>query len=332
MMVSTVSKVLCVLFVPVLVAASWAALAVRPTVPLLDAQGRATAVLVTGASSGIGLSAALHLQRQGLHIFAGFRKDADRERLSELGLDPIQLDVPSTSDIAMADARIKDSGLSLVALVNNAGLTTKRPLETVAMASVRRILDVNVFASLELTQQMLPLLRSTARKIVGKSQQRGARIVFIGSVSGIVTLKLNGVYSMSKYALESMADTFRRELATTGIGVSMVNPGYINTNFRKRGAASIQAETLSDRDQALYGADFEKLSRKIARRPTFAAPCCDGTDTAIADAILSPRPRTRYYPAVAMPHVPAWAVAPVLRLFSVVPFTEPVVDWLLAKV
>ena len=316
------------LSLPVFVAASWAALSVRPTVPLRDAQGRATAVLITGASSGIGLSAALHLQRKGLHVFAGFRKEADGERLSGLGLDPLKLDVTSTPDIAAAAARIEKSGRSLVALVNNAGLTTKRPLETVSLGSVRKILDVNVLAALEVTQKMLPLLRKT----VDKEPKNGARIVFIGSVSGIVSLKLNGVYSMSKYALESMADTFRRELGPTGMGVALVNPGYINTNFRQRGADSIQTERLSTRDQELYGPEFEKLSRKIAQRPNFAAPCCDGTDDAIADAILSPRPRTRYYPAVAMPHVPAWIVTPVIRLFSVIPFTEPVVDWLLAKV
>ena len=172
---------------------------------------------------------------------------------------------------------------------------------------------------------MLPLLRETV--LSSDCGNHGALIIFVGSVSGIISLPLNGVYSMSKYALESMADTFRRELSRTGIGVSMVNPGYINTGFRARGAASIQAETLGNSDRALYGPEFEKLSRKIAQRPKFAS-----RESTVLLTPASPRPRTRYYPAVAMPRVPAWAVAPVLRLFSVVPFTEPIVDWLLANV
>ena len=157
-------------------------------------------------------------------------------------------------------------------------------------------------------------------------------MVFIGSVSGIVSLKLNGVYSSTKYAMEAMADTLRRELRPWGISVAMVNPGYINTNFRKKGAASIHADTLSDAEQRLYGPAFATLSRKIEQRPAFAAPCCLGTDRAIAHAISSPLPRPRYYPAVALPNVPAFIVAPVLRWFSLHPVLERLLDVVLEKV
>ena len=111
----------CALAFPVALAVAWSLLAVRPPVPLRDSEGRATSVLVTGASSGIGMSAATHLKRQGFHVFAGYRKDTHAERLSELGLDPVKLDVTESDDITATVRYIKDSGRRLVALVNNAG-------------------------------------------------------------------------------------------------------------------------------------------------------------------------------------------------------------------
>jgi|TARA_B110000090_G_C13286865_1_gene410333 NAD(P)-dependent dehydrogenase (short-subunit alcohol dehydrogenase family) len=288
--------------------------------PLVNAGG---AVLVTGASSGIGLSAAKRLKQEGLTVFAAHRKAQDAIVLESFGLIPILLDVTIPAHIEAAFQTIQQSQVPLVGIVNNAGSTTKKPLETVHMSTVRQVFDVNVFGALAVTQRFLPLLRDTV------SNGGGARVVFIGSVSGIISLPLNGVYSMSKYALEAMADTLRRELYKSNIAVSMVNPAYVNTNFRSRGVNSIQ--DISALERTLYGAEFDKLNRKMKKRVTFAAPCCNVTDDAISHAVLSANPRTRYYPAVVAPHVPAWLMTPVIRSLGVFTFTERLADWIVVK-
>lgn len=203
---------------------------------------------------------------------------------------------------------------------NNAGSTTKKPLETVDMRVVRQVFDVNVFGALEVTQKFLPLLRETVEA------GGGARIVFIGSVSGIISLPLNGVYSMTKYSMEAMADTYRRELHKFGISVSMVNPAYVNTNFRQRGADTVKEDSLTLNEKKNYGQDFAHLVKKMNKRGTFAATCCDVTDTAIANAVISAYPKTRYYPAVVAPHVPAWIVTPLIRSFGIFTMTDRILD------
>ena len=289
--------------------------------PLVHPNG---AVLITGASSGIGLSAAKHLQSQGFHVFAACRKEKDAQRLTNVGLNPLIIDVTKESTIdeaVLAVTRyVKTSGIPLVSIINNAGSTTKKPLETVDMRVVRQVFDVNVFGALEVTQKFLPLLRETVEA------GGGARIVFIGSVSGIISLPLNGVYSMTKYSMEAMADTYRRELHKFGISVSMVNPAYVNTNFRQRGADTVKEDSLTLNEKKNYGQDFAHLVKKMNKRGTFAATCCDVTDTAIANAVISAYPKTRYYPAVVAPHVPAWIVTPLIRSFGIFTMTDRILD------
>lgn len=281
---------------------------------------RGGAILITGASSGIGLSAAKRLHADGFHVFAGCRKESSFGALKEFGLTPLLLDVTNSEMIDRAVEKVSMSELPLVGLINNAGTTTKKPLETVLMDTVHHVFDVNVFGALEVTQKFLPLLRKSSRNRVG------ARIVFIGSVSGIISLRLNGVYSMSKYSLEAMADTFRRELHKFGISVSMVNPAYVNTNFRVKGADTLRSKSKTEKMH--YAPEFKSLQKKMERRTDFASPCCDVTDHAVSHAITSRWPRTRYYPAVVAPRIPAWAATPLIRLLGVVPFTDRLLDYI----
>jgi len=303
--------------------------------PLINQNG---SILITGSSSGIGLSAAKRLHSEGFHIYAAYRKEKDFHMLQTLGLTPILLDVTNSKQIDDAVNTIKQSKYPLVGIINNAGSTTKKPLEFVTMSKVKQVFDVNVLGALEVTQKFLPLLRETINTkgmqdeentdtgsgIDGIGKYNGARIVFIGSVSGIISLPLNGVYSMTKYSMEAMADTFRRELYKFGIAVSMVNPAYVNTNFRQKGEATIQ--NLDEKEKEFYGQEFNKLEKKMKKRIGFAAKCCDVTDDAIVDAIMSKYPRTRYYPAVVAPHVPAWVMTPIIRMFGVFTFTDRLLD------
>ena len=134
---------------------------------------------------------------------------------------------------------------------------------------------------------------------------------------------------MTKYSLEAMADTFRRELHKFGISVSMVNPAYVNTNFREKGADTLRRKT--EIEKMHYELEFKSLQKKMERRTEFASPCCNVTDNAISHAITSRWPRTRYYPAVVAPRIPAWAATPLIRLFGVLPFTDKLLDFIVLK-
>jgi len=181
------------------------------------------AFLVTGASSGIGRSTALLLDRNGFQVFAGVRKsehgEALRRQASER-LTPILLDVtdPKSIEAAVSSVSTALGGRALAGLVNNAGIDIAGPLETSSVADARLQFEVNVFGLLAVTQGFLPLLR-----------QSPGRIVNIGSVLGRLAIPFMGAYSASKFALEGLTDALRIELLPWGIHVSLIEPGPVAT-------------------------------------------------------------------------------------------------------
>ncbi|MDP3209060.1 MAG: SDR family NAD(P)-dependent oxidoreductase, partial [Rhodoglobus sp.] len=179
------------------------------------------AVLVTGASTGIGRATALLLHERGFTVYAGVRRPEDGASLRAAASDrlvPLIIDVTDPEAIAAAAGEITRAGVALVGLVNNAGIAAAAPLEFVPLADFRHQLEVNVVGQLAVTQAMLPLLR----------EDRG-RIVNITSVAGLFAGPMLGPYHASKWALEAMTDTMRMELAPWGIRVSAVEPGQIAT-------------------------------------------------------------------------------------------------------
>jgi|TARA_B110000208_G_scaffold16037_2_gene19234 NAD(P)-dependent dehydrogenase (short-subunit alcohol dehydrogenase family) len=288
----------------------------------------ASAVVVTGASSGIGRAAALELSRRGFIVFAGIRKASDGNALKALdttgNIRTLQLDVTKPSQISAAvetvEAACKIDGRTLTSLVNNAGVTFKRPLETVEMSRVRQVFDVNYFGVLAVTQAFLPLLR--------KSQ---GRIVNVGSVQGVISMPMQGLYASSKFALEALSDTLRLELAPHGIMVSMVNPGYINTAIR--GKAKVKREDITAYERREYGKIFDKLAAKAEEHAALAPPCCAMTDTDIVHALTATRPATRYYPATGAVKAgrlfPASVAVFIIRCFSIHPILDHIKDYLI---
>ncbi|HOY82414.1 MAG TPA: SDR family NAD(P)-dependent oxidoreductase, partial [Rhodoglobus sp.] len=176
----------------------------------------ASAVLVTGASTGIGRATALALDARGITVFAGVRKPADGDALVAAGqhIVPLILDVTVAEQIAAAARSIAESGIPLVGLVNNAGIAAAAPLEFIAVDDFRHQLEVNVVGQLAVTQSVLPLLRASK-----------GRIVNITSIGGLISGPMLGPYHASKFALEAMTDTLRIELAPWGIGVAAIEPG-----------------------------------------------------------------------------------------------------------
>jgi len=291
-----------------------------------------SAVLVTGASSGIGRASALALHERGFVVYAGVRDPKTAQELAQIHgarMRPLILDVSNAEDIDKAFDTINAAsqvagGGVLVGLVNNAGTTYKRPLETASLDSVRGLFEVNVFGALAVTQRFLPLLR----------RSRG-RVVNIGSVQGIISMPMQGPYAATKFALEALSDTLRQELAPLGVSVSMVNPGYVHTGIRGKGSPPRSNASLTETERRVYYPRFEALWHNDAKHDRLAPPCCVQTDAAIMHALTDPRPLTRYYPGTAAVALgdwfPAWLAAVLIRTFSVHPTLDRLKDLLLAK-
>ena len=156
-------------------------------------------VLITGASSGIGEATAHHLKELGFGPVGAVRRDEDAERLGSAGLRTVKLDVTDAESIAAARAELGD--VPLAGLVNNAGIAVAAPIEFMPLDQLRRQLEINLVGQVAVTQQFLPALRAG----------RG-RIVNVSSIGGRVALPLMGAYNMSKFGLEAMSDSLRRQI------------------------------------------------------------------------------------------------------------------------
>lgn len=247
------------------------------------------AIVVTGASSGIGEASALRLDRRGFRVFAGVRRKADGAALKKKAserLTPVIIDVTDDKSIAAAAASVGeavgDGGLA--GLVNNAGVVAPGPLEFIPLDDLRRQLEVNVIGQIAVTQAFLPLIR----------KGRG-RIVNIGSIRGRIAGPFAGTYAASKFAMEALTDSLRQELRPWGIHVSIVEPGRIDTPLWSKGLAAadelekqLPKEALDLYDTAI--AAVRRSNEKSAQEGT--SP--DEVAKAVAHALLSKRPKTRY--------------------------------------
>jgi NAD(P)-dependent dehydrogenase (short-subunit alcohol dehydrogenase family) len=193
------------------------------------------AVLITGASSGMGKACALRLSQGGFAVFAAVRKERDAQALREAlapRLVPVILDVTDEGTISEAfrtiEAAVGSAGLA--GLVNNAGIAVTGPVELVPLGDLRRQYEINVFGQVAVTQAFLPLLRAA----------RG-RIVNIGSVGARFALPFGGPLNSSKAAFESLNDSLRMELRPWGIHVVLVSPGSIRTSAEAKLAAESEA-------------------------------------------------------------------------------------------
>lgn len=246
------------------------------------------AVVITGASTGIGAACALDLDRRGFQVFAGVRRVEDGDRLrqrSSARLAPLRLDVTDPASIRLAtevvQSRVGQSGLA--GLINNAGIAVAGPLEAVPIPDLRRQLDVNVIGPVAVTQAFLPLLR----------QGRG-RIINIGSIAGRATMPLMGPYSASKYALEAITDALRLELLPWGIHVSIIEPGAIATPiWEKSNQDAAALEAASPEMARLYAGAVAAVKKVVAEAARRAIPP-DAVVDAVVQALTASRPKTRY--------------------------------------
>ena len=247
------------------------------------------AVLVTGASTGIGEACAVHLHGLGHTVFAGVRRDADAERLQmRLGdrLVPVMLDVTDQGQIDAAAATVADAtgSMRLAGVVNNAGIGIGGPVEELPLDHWRHQFEVNVIGQVAVTKAVIPMLRAGA-----------GRIVFIGSISGRIATPMMAPYSASKHAIEAIGEALRHELADWDIKVAVVEPGAIRTPIWEKGRAR-----ADDLDSFVSPEGRERYARFIDLvRRAIDAQERNGADPAIVaraveHALFSPRPKDRY--------------------------------------
>jgi NAD(P)-dependent dehydrogenase (short-subunit alcohol dehydrogenase family) len=250
------------------------------------------AVVVTGASTGIGLAIARVLVGHGVHVFGSVRRRADADRVrSELGqgFSPLVFDVTDTAAIqaAVPVVAARLDGRTLWGLVNNAGIAIGGPLIHQPLDEVRRVLEVNVIGALAATQAFAPLL-GTDRARTGTP----GRIVNISSVAGRMSAPFLGAYAASKRALEGLSHSLRRELMIFGIDVILVNPGSIATPIWDK-AEMADGSRYADTEYQPYLARFLTAALKGGRGGLTAEAVGDVVWTALS----ADHPRT-FYPVL----------------------------------
>jgi len=205
------------------------------------------AVLITGASTGIGRNMAERLVKEGYFVYAGARKDKDLAELDAIDdMQAVRLDVTKQEDVDAAVEMITAEGRGLWGLVNNAGVATTGPVAEIRDSEVDFVFEVNVKGVIRVTRAFLPLL-----------VENQGRIVTTGSVAGIGSGSAGSVYSMSKHAVEAFTDSLAGEMAETGVQVSVIEPGSYKSRIRRttigRISGNIEASgaELSDEMRAL---------------------------------------------------------------------------------
>jgi NAD(P)-dependent dehydrogenase (short-subunit alcohol dehydrogenase family) len=272
----------------------------------------ARSVLVTGCSSGIGRCVALGLKARGYRVFASARRPADLEDLARNGLEPVELHLERPESVRAAAREVVEAcDGALYGLFNNGAYGQPGAVEDLSWEVLEAQLRANLLGWHELTRLLIPTMR-----------RRGeGRIVQNSSVLGLVAMPYRGAYNCSKYALEGLTDTLRLELHGSGIHVSLVEPGPIESRFRANAHAkfveNIDAEASVHRDN--YRAMIARLEHEGATTRFTLPP--EAVLAKVIHALESPRPRARY--AVT---TPTYLFAFLRRVLSTAQM-----DWLLRK-
>jgi NAD(P)-dependent dehydrogenase (short-subunit alcohol dehydrogenase family) len=244
------------------------------------------AIVISGASTGIGASSAERLARDGFLVFAGVRTDSDAAAVEALhpNVRALRLDVTDDASIEAAVTTVAEEGVLLRGLVNNAGIAVGGPVEFLPLALWRRVYDVNLFGAIGLTQAFLPLLRAA----------RG-RLVFVGSIGGRMAAPFIAPYSSSKFALRALADALRVELRPTGIRVVLIEPGGVKTPIWRKGRDSKQEllDAMAPAAVHHYGPQMDAMFAATESEERSGMPV-ERVSDAIAEALTSPKPRSNY--------------------------------------
>ena len=246
-------------------------------------------ILITGCSTGIGYDAAYALKAKGWRVFATCRKEEDAEHLRARGLESWRIDYADEESVRKgAEEALNRTDGRLDALFNNGAYGLVGPVEDVPRQAMREIFEANLFGPHQLITHILPAMRAAG----------GGRIVNCSSVLGMVALGYRGPYNASKFALEGLTDTLRREIAGEPIDVILIEPGPILTPFRRnvrphyeahvrprRAASTHPEERWEELEQRLYK---DKEGGRYDLQPS-------AVTAKLIHALESPRPKARYF-------------------------------------
>lgn len=247
---------------------------------IADEHDSMKAVLVTGASSGIGEKITETLANNGFYVYATARKDEDLERLDAMeNVSSVRLDVTIPQQINAAAAFVESQGRGLWGVVNNAGVAFYGPLSDGPESELMLTFDINVYGPYRVNRAFLPMLIAS-----------GGRTTTISSISAFIPGN-SGSYSMSKAAVEGYTDTLANELEPKGVHVSAVEPGAFKSEIVDKLKA--RAFELAESGEMELDEDTRKaLEESAANRQTMKEP------TEVAEAVLTlmttDNPKRRY--------------------------------------
>jgi len=242
-------------------------------------------ILVTGCSSGIGAHCALRLKEAGWRVFPTARDPADIARLRAAGLEALRLDYADRASIAEAvDTVLAATDGRIDAVFNNGAYALAGAVEDLPTEALAAQFEANLFGWHDLTRRLIPVMR----------RQGSGRIVQCSSVLGYVPMKYRGAYIASKFALEGLTETLRLELLDTGIHVSLIEPGPIDSRFEQnalavfRKAIDIDGSVHAD----VYRTRIARMERGGSTSRFKLGP--EAVYRKLVHALESPNPRPRY--------------------------------------
>ena len=249
-----------------------------PVAASADEHEAQKAVLVTGASSGIGRNIAEKLAANGYFVYAGARKEKDLAELDAMeNMKGVRLDVTVQEEIDAAVELVRREGRGLYAVVNNAGVGYSKPFGETTKSDLDFVFGVNVYGPLLVNQAFMPLLIESQ-----------GRTTTIGSIAGFLAGGGYGVYSMSKFAVEAYTDALAAEAGEAGVKVSVIEPGSYKSQIRETGVLNMlgkSADQLTEEEQA-------QLEAARERNAGLKEP--DEVSDAVMHALFAPEPRRRY--------------------------------------
>lgn len=248
---------------------------------------KGAAVMITGASSGLGLETAVHLARQGFRVFATMRDVAKRGRLdaeaARQGVEVavLRLDVTDRASVEAAVAEVVARAGAIHGLVNNAGVPLRGFFEDLARPEIEQVFATNLFGTMTVTRAVLPHMRAAGR----------GRVVIMSSIGGRIASPGLSAYCASKFGLEGFGEALALEMKLVGVDVSVVEPGIVKTDIW--GANRYLAQAARD-PSSPYARWFERAElladRVVASAPTRPADVAHTVHRALTDR----RPRLRY--------------------------------------
>ena len=246
-------------------------------------------LMVTGASSGIGLACVTTAVQHGWHAFAGVRSTTDADRLRQLfgnQVTPLILDVCKPESIATSAEQVRTllADQTLNGLINNAGVAVAGPMLHIPLDEVRQQFEINFFGQIAVTQAFAPLLGTDKTR----HGERG-RIINISSLGGKLGAPYLAPYVSSKHALEGWSDCLRRELLMYGIDVIVVGPGAIATPIWTK-AEQLNVAQYADTDYAPYITHYHE---KLVAKGVHGLPA-ERVGQLVLHALTTPHPKPRY--------------------------------------